>query len=328
MKVSLGANHKVVALSYGDAGGLQRFGVSLPAQSMKFRRATNAAGPAADSIPWGELSAREGGGLQMTVTNAGDTIDVMRGGGANFAQMRVTANQLNVGALNRPGVVVDGANANVVAGAMNNEGDVLVFDGHNRLTVALNGGTGHVIIGHKEVPGQLRMLGGREGGDRLRLEAATGAAVVERIDAINGANVEVTSILSIDGILRAKGDILMGNPARKMAAVWMESHTGTADQHDVDLGFPRQCTAYATLVMVNSLTDFDYDNAVFADIASVDGVPLGTWISGDGSNLGSLGDWRNMRWPTWSGVGRIITFRTFALGPDIECAGIGIVFYE
>jgi hypothetical protein len=83
-----------------------------------------------------------------------------------------------------------------------------------------------------------------------------------------------------------------------------------------------------TLVMVNSLTDFDYDNAVFADIASVDGVPLGTWISGDGSNLGSLGDWRNMRWPTWSGVGQIITFRTFALGPDIECAGIGIVFYE
>lgn len=148
----------------------------------------------------------------LGATNAGDTIDVMRGGGANFAQMRVTANQLNVGALNRPGVVVDGANANVVAGAMNNEGDVLVFDGHNRLTVALNGGTGHVIIGHKEVPGQLRMLGGREGGDRLRLEAATGAAVVERIDAINGANVEVTSNLSIDGILRAKGDILMGTP--------------------------------------------------------------------------------------------------------------------
>jgi hypothetical protein len=309
-KVSLDANSKLTALSYGDQGGLQRFQVSLPAQSVKFRRATNAAGPAADSAAWGEVSAREGGGLQILVANGNDRIDVSRAGGGNFGQMNVTANQMNVGQLNKPGIVLDGANANVLAGAPGNEGDVLVFDASSRLTIALNGATGHVIIGAKTLPGQLRMIGGQEGQDRLRLDGSTGAAVVQRIDAINGSTVEVTSNLAIDGIL-------MGNPARKVQVVWMFSTDGVPDSQDVDLGSPRQFTAYACLVVVNSTTDFDYDNGVFADIAAIDGNPLSTWISGNGSNFGGMGDQRNTRWPAYQGFGQVITFRS-----------IGFVFYE
>ena len=145
-------------------------------------------------------------------------------------------------------------------------------------------------------------------------------------DYANG--VDINGDVSIGGTLRAKGDILMGNPARKVAIQWLFA-SAFFQFIDVDLGFPRQFTAFGSLVMVNSLVDFDYDNGVYVDIFSVDGSPTSSWLSGPGNNnFGPPGDIRNVRNPSFSGVGQIITFRIWALGPDVEAAALAIVFFE
>jgi hypothetical protein len=371
-KVNLNAGGSVNALSYGDPAGRQRAGLTVPAQRVQFKRAVNSAGPLVDSSAWAEARAREGGGLQLTVQNPGDHIEVLRDTGqatGNFSTMAIAANQVNVGTMNNPGIVLDGANANIIAGTAGNEGDVLVKDAGNRLTVALNGATGHVIVGAQGVPGQVRMLDQR-GADTLRLDGATGSAVVKRLDPIANNIIDVGSRffrihgwdlildgrsgnqnralvdlgdkliinyatdykqgVQINGVITDSGGTpLMGNPARKAQSIDLLSTDGVPTTFDIDLGSPRAFSAFAAIAMVNSTTDFDYDNAVYADVYQIDGNSTGNWLSGDGSNFGGEGDSRNMRWPTWvSSFGRVITFRTYALGPDVQCAGIGVVFYE
>jgi hypothetical protein len=285
----------------------------------------------------------------------------------NFSTMAIAANQVNVGTMNNPGIVLDGANANIIAGTAGNEGDVLVKDAGNRLTVALNGATGHVIVGAPAVPGQVRMLDQR-GADSLRLDGAAGSAVVKRLDPIVNNVIDVGSRffrihgwdlvldgrsgnqnralvdlgdkliinyatdykqgVQINGVITDSDNIpLMGNPARKANSINLFSSDGVPQTVDIDLGSPRQFSAFAAIAMINSTTNFDYDNGVSADVYQIDGNSTGTFVTG--GNFGGAGDPRNMRWPTWvNAFGRVITFRTYALGPDIQCAGIGVIFHD
>jgi hypothetical protein len=79
-------------------------------------------------------------------------------------------------------------------------------------------------------------------------------------------------------------------------------------------------------MLVDSTSDYDYDNAAAVEVYAVDGNLTPTAIYG--GKLGPLGDSRNVHIPLVSGVGRTITFRVHGVGPDLSVAAVGIVFYE
>ncbi len=185
-KVTLDAGGNVTALT-NDI----RHGTDLPVESIHLRKGAVVTGgptPAVDNVPSGEIRSRPQGGITMKVQDPADEIHLERDGG-NIAKVVIGANQVDVGVVNNPGVVLDGAGANIIAGTAGNEGDILVKDGGNRLTVAINGASGHVIVGAEGVPGQVRMLN-QGGGDSLHLDGASGAAVVKRLDPFDGALID------------------------------------------------------------------------------------------------------------------------------------------
>jgi hypothetical protein len=198
-KVSLDGVSNVTAASYGDVGGLQRTSVSVPAQSLKLSRAVTTAAPGADSVAWGELRAREAGGIELAVANNGDQVQIVTDAGGSFASFAVGANQAKFGDLGNPGVTLDAAEATVRVGAPGNYGDVLVYDGNNNLAVSLIGDTAHVIVGGATLPGKVRMLNG-ERQDTMALDGNTGSAVVQRLQAFANNTIDVdTTFFKIHG---------------------------------------------------------------------------------------------------------------------------------
>lgn len=237
---------------------------------------------------------------------------------------------------------VDGAHARVDVGGPNNGGHLYLRDSGSNLRVHLDGNAGAlnannlnpyggsaIDVGARffRIHGWDLVLDGRSGGNKRALVDYNNLLVVNFANDYS-QGVQVGSDLAINGVLSAKGDILMGNPVRKVEARWLFSKNGAWTTEDVVLPGARQFFAFVSLVVINSTTDFDYDNAALADIMFIDGSPTGTWLSAPGSNLGGTGDPRNMHAPTASGVAQTITFRVAALGPDINAAAIGIVFYE
>jgi len=147
-------------------------------------------------------------------------------------------------------------------------------------------------------------------------------------DYTNGVEV-MGSGLQVDGILTdGTGTPLMGNPARKVTTSFALGLNGNNQVMVIDLGSPKQFTAFGAYTLIDSITDFDSDNAVFIDIFAVDGVETGASIFDNGNKLGPPGDPRNVHAPVVTGVGQKITFRVCAIGPDIGFAALGIVFFE
>jgi hypothetical protein len=373
-KVTLNSSFQVTAASYGDVGGLQRSGVSVPAQSVKLHRSVNTGSPGADTTAWGSVRAREGGGIELAVANASDQLAMLTEAGGIFSTLAVGASQANVGDLANPSIRLKGYEGTLEVGAPGNYGDVLVYDGGNHLAVSLIGDTGHVIVGGPTLNGQVRMKNANAQ-DTMTLDGVSGSAVVQRLkpfssnqaidvdalffrihgwdlilDGRSGGNkralvdwnntlrinyhgdytngVEIDSDLNVEGVLRdGNGTPLMGNPARKVNYAYLFTN-GTPQRvmASVDLITPRQFTAYCSMIDINSTTDFDYDNEVAVEVYQVDGVTTGAWISGP--KLGPPGDDKNVHQPIVTGFGRVITFRLAALGPDINAAAVGIVFYE
>jgi hypothetical protein len=93
----------------------------------------------------------------------------------------------------------------------------------------------------------------------------------------------------------------------------------------IDLGYRRPFLAWATVTMIDSLTDFDRDNAVAADIFTVDGVRLPWQISG-GDHWGAPGAGSNVYPGAWVGFGQRINIwlRVFHMS-DLEAYGEAIV---
>jgi len=344
-KVSLDASGNVTAASYGDVGGLQRSGVSVPAQSLELRRAVTTASPGADTAAWGAVGA----------------------------------NQANFGNISAPGIFLNGYEATLEVGAAGNYGDVLVRNGSGDLAVSLIGDTGHVVVGGPGLNGEVRMLNANAA-ETMSLEGSTGSAVVQRLkpftsslaidvdarffrihgwdlvlDGRSGASnralvdynnllvvnyagdykngVEINGAgLKVDGVIRDGNNIpLMGNPARKASFAYLFATAGSTQRvtQDVDLGYSTAFTAYCSITMIDSTSDFDYDNAVSVEVYEVDGTPTSNgWVTGAGSKWGSPGADTNAHQPMVTGVGRVITFRLASIGPDVAAAAIGIVFYE
>ncbi len=197
-KVTLDGSSNVTAASCGDPGTVhQRSSISIPAQTVQLKRAiNNAAG--ADTANWGQVRARESGGVEIAVAKSGDDVNVLCDAGGNFSTFGVGANNATVGELANPGIRLDGSHATIVVGAPGNYGDVLVYDGNGHIAVSLIGDTGHLIVGGHTLPGKVRMLD-KNANDTMTLDGHTGSAVVQRIDAFNGSYVDVDNNVRIHG---------------------------------------------------------------------------------------------------------------------------------
>jgi hypothetical protein len=86
----------------------------------------------------------------------------------------------------------------------------------------------------------------------------------------------------------------------------LSAFTSTASV-TIDLGFPRPFLAWIAMTMIDSLNDFDRNNAVAADIFTVDGVRTSTRATG-GDHFGSPGSGDNLFAGAVNGFGRNITF--------------------
>jgi hypothetical protein len=220
-KVSLDASSQVTKASYGDVGGIQRTSVSVPVQSVQLYRAQTATSgtvQGAETVSWGEVRAREGGGIELVTENNADQVNVITQGGGNFSSMAIAAEQATVGELSspsivlnsagskvqvgttsNPGVVLDGSEATVYVGAPGNYGDVIVYDGDGHLSVTLAGDTGHVIVGGPTLNGEVRMLDSKAQ-QTMTLEGSTGSAVVQNLSAYanNTINVNASDLVNVN----------------------------------------------------------------------------------------------------------------------------------
>lgn len=94
----------------------------------------------------------------------------------------------------------------------------------------------------------------------------------------------------------------------------------------INLGFRRPFLAFTTVTLVDSLIDFDFDNAVAADIFMVDGVRTAIQVAG--GKWGPVGSASNVFQGAVVGTGLNITFFLRQRGPDIAAFAEAVVITE
>jgi hypothetical protein len=100
---------------------------------------------------------------------------------------------------------------------------------------------------------------------------------------------------------------------------------GEQETVTVDLGWERTFYAWCQVNAIDSLNDFDRDNAVAIDIVRVDGN-LTTWRASGGDHFGPANAESNVREGALTGFGRRVTFRLRAFHKsDLWAYGTGIV---
>jgi hypothetical protein len=93
----------------------------------------------------------------------------------------------------------------------------------------------------------------------------------------------------------------------------------------IDLGAQRSFLAWATVSMIDSLSSFDRDNAIAAEVYAIDGVRTTAIVSG-GDHWGTSGSTTNLRPGAWVGFGRRITYRLRVFHvSDLAASGEAIV---
>ena len=101
--------------------------------------------------------------------------------------------------------------------------------------------------------------------------------------------------------------------------------SGVSSTATVDLGSAQRFYAWCQINLIDSLNDFDRDNAVAVEIYSVDGVRTAWQVSG-GDHFGAQNTSQNVHQGALVSTGRRITFRIRALhSEDLSAYGTGIV---
>ena len=100
---------------------------------------------------------------------------------------------------------------------------------------------------------------------------------------------------------------------------------GGSDNVIVDLGERRRFVAFGSATMVDSLANFDRDNAYAFDIFTIDGIRTVPQVSG-GEHWGPAGSGSNVFEGAVVGTGRRIDFwlRTIH-SQDLDTFGVGVV---
>ncbi|MHA1960769.1 MAG: hypothetical protein ACW99U_11085 [Candidatus Thorarchaeota archaeon] len=100
---------------------------------------------------------------------------------------------------------------------------------------------------------------------------------------------------------------------------------GVSETVTLNLGSQKTFYAWCQINTIDSLTDFDRDNAVAIDIYKVDGVRT-TWRVSGGDHFGASDTWKNVHEGALVGYGQRITFRIRAMhSSDLSVHGTGIV---
>jgi hypothetical protein len=94
----------------------------------------------------------------------------------------------------------------------------------------------------------------------------------------------------------------------------------------INLGQPRFFVAWITVNMVDPTIDFDRDNAIAADIFTVDGSRTASRVF-DGAHFGPSGSADNVFQGAVVGFGQRITFFLRIFGPDVAAAGEAVVVF-
>lgn len=109
------------------------------------------------------------------------------------------------------------------------------------------------------------------------------------------------------------------------ASVWALKNAGGYGTVSIDLGRPRRFVAWGTVTMIDSLSDFDRDNAVVIEVYQVDGVETWKAVFG-GDHWGAAGASSNVHQGAYVGTGRIVTFRLRSMhADDLDTYGMGTV---
>lgn len=112
--------------------------------------------------------------------------------------------------------------------------------------------------------------------------------------------------------------------ARTVELFALKNEGGSASV-TVDLGRSRPFIAWGSVTMVDSLTDFDRDNAVAFDIYRVDGKRTHDRVYG-GDHWGPKGSGTNVYPGAVRGVGRYVEFWLRSIHTaDLDSFGVGIV---
>jgi hypothetical protein len=109
------------------------------------------------------------------------------------------------------------------------------------------------------------------------------------------------------------------------ASLWALRSGGGSGSVTIDMGRSRSFLAWATVTMVDSLNDFDSDNAVVAEVFQVDGTETWKAVHG-GAHWGPPGATANVHQGAYVGYGRRVTFRIRSIhSDDLDSYGMGIV---
>jgi hypothetical protein len=120
----------------------------------------------------------------------------------------------------------------------------------------------------------------------------------------------------IDGIQALYGPPVTSAWSRfAEASLWALKNTGGYGTTQIDLGTARRFVAWATVTMIDSLNDFDRDNAVVAEVFQVDGNETWKAVYG-GDHWGAAGVSSNVHQGAYVGFGQRITFRIRSLHHD------------
>ncbi|HET9200693.1 MAG TPA: hypothetical protein VFO84_06935 [Dehalococcoidia bacterium] len=108
-------------------------------------------------------------------------------------------------------------------------------------------------------------------------------------------------------------------------SLWALKNGGGSGSATIDLGRNRSFLAWANVTMIDSLSDFDSDNAVVAEVFQVDGSETWKAVYG-GAHWGSAGASSNVHQGAYVGFGRRVTFRIRSIhSSDLDSYGMGIV---
>ena len=114
-------------------------------------------------------------------------------------------------------------------------------------------------------------------------------------------------------------------PSFAEASMWALRSTGGFGSVAIDLGRRRRFVAWAIISMIDSLREFDADNAVVAEVFQVDGVETWRAMHG-GAHWGPSGDSANVHQGAFVGTGQRVTFRLRVLhSDDLDAYGMGVV---
>lgn len=235
---------------------------------------------------------------------------------------------------NREAFRVNGAAASVRVGAEGNEGDIAVYDGRNRRVFFVDGATAWLQIGTQGNEGDIAV---HDGSDRRVFHFNSDTAWLELGAEGNEGDVAVldgggTRTIHLNGgggevfarELWADGRLIDANPVRQGWWGGMFVSGGTTTR-EVDLGTPRDFITYVVPVFVDPFINFDRDNFLAAEVYSIDGNRLPTWIHG-GDHLGGDGATSNYHAPAQFGHGQRVVYR-LRCPADCGAAAVAILFW-